>query len=197
VPVLWLACLDVHEQRVEGSVRGVISRAIMFARWRDWIGAVLLPYWISIVRHPIHQMPIPHDSRANYLPNLIAGMNYFIVPYGVLLLAFPFIVSLVLPSGACGHCYSASGSRLCWPWADHPSAEMVAGTRIRHSHLRAFTLWAALLALPLVGLLAAELLDRFQNKAAVGLALAAVATFGLALTWLNLNPFHPQLGAEC
>jgi len=68
VPVLWLACLDVHEQRVEGSVRGVISRAIMFAALAAiGIGAVLLPYWISIVRHPIHQMPIPHDSRANYL----------------------------------------------------------------------------------------------------------------------------------
>src|SRR5262249_1062209 len=54
-----------------------------------------------------------------------------------------------------------------------------------------FTLWAAIMALPLVGLLAMELLDRFQSGAAVGLSLAAVATFGLALMWLNMNPYRP------
>ena len=36
-----------------------------------------------------------------------------------------------------------------------------------------------------------ELLDRFQSKAAVGLSLAAVATIGAALLWLNANPFRP------
>src|SRR5262249_19117658 len=92
-PVLWLACLDVHEGRFKASLVGVISRAAAFCAIAGvGIGAVLLPYWISIFRHPITQMPIPHDSRANYLLNLTTGINYFVVPYGALILAMPFIV---------------------------------------------------------------------------------------------------------
>ena len=47
------------------------------------------------------------------------------------------------------------------------------------------------MAMPIVGLLAIELLERFQAKAAVGLALAAVVTIGTALWWLNANPYRP------
>jgi hypothetical protein len=54
-----------------------------------------------------------------------------------------------------------------------------------------FTFWATLMAMPLVGVLAVELLDRFEAKAAVGLALASVATIGAALFWLNANPYRP------
>jgi hypothetical protein len=55
-----------------------------------------------------------------------------------------------------------------------------------------FTFWATLLAMPIVGLLAMQLLDRFQTKAAVGLVLAAVATIGTALAWLTVNPYRPN-----
>jgi hypothetical protein len=53
-----------------------------------------------------------------------------------------------------------------------------------------FTFWATLLAMPIVGILAIELLDRFRTKAAVGLSLAAVASFGGALAWLTVNPYR-------
>jgi hypothetical protein len=54
-----------------------------------------------------------------------------------------------------------------------------------------FTFWATLMAMPIVGLLAIQLLERFHAKAAVGLALAAVVTIGTALWWLNANPYRP------
>jgi hypothetical protein len=54
-----------------------------------------------------------------------------------------------------------------------------------------FTFWATLLAMPIVGVLAIQLLDRFRSKAAVGLSLAAVATFAAALGWLKINPYRP------
>ena len=47
------------------------------------------------------------------------------------------------------------------------------------------------MVMPIVGLLAIELLDRFRVKAAVALSLAAVATIGAALYWLNANPYRP------
>jgi len=53
-----------------------------------------------------------------------------------------------------------------------------------------FTFWATLMAMPIVGLLAVELLDRFQSKGAVALSLAAVATLGAALAWLTANPYR-------
>jgi hypothetical protein len=54
-----------------------------------------------------------------------------------------------------------------------------------------FTFWATLMAMPLVGVLAVEILDRFQAKAAVALSLAAVGTIGAALWWLSANPYRP------
>jgi hypothetical protein len=56
-----------------------------------------------------------------------------------------------------------------------------------------FTFWATLLAMPIVGLLAIQLLDRFRAKAAVGLSLAAVVTIGAALAWLTANPYRPTI----
>ncbi len=53
---------------------------------------MLLPYWMALIQHPIHQIPIPHDSRANFLLNSITAINYFVIPYGALILALPFII---------------------------------------------------------------------------------------------------------
>jgi len=54
-----------------------------------------------------------------------------------------------------------------------------------------FTFWATLLAMPIVGLLAADVIDRFRLKGAVAIALAAVTTFSAVLFWLTVNPFRP------
>src|SRR6476661_6985127 len=51
----------------------------------------LSPYWMTLIQHPIHQIPIPHDSRNNFLLNSTTGINYFLIPYGALILALPFI----------------------------------------------------------------------------------------------------------
>jgi hypothetical protein len=194
VPVLWLAYLDVRDQRVEGSsAAGVISRAIMFgAVVGVGVGAILLPYWTSILRHPIHQMPIPHDSRSNYLLNFSTGINYFLVPYGAMILAFPFIIWR-------GASVGRLRPLLFGFWVTFilalggttPLPKLVLGRAFDILTFERFTLWAAVLALPLIGLVAAEILDRFQNAGAVVLALAAICSFGLALTWLNINPYHP------
>jgi hypothetical protein len=50
--------------------------------------------------------------------------------------------------------------------------------------------------MPIVGLLAVQLLDRFRAKAAVGLSLAAVATIGAALFWLTANPYRPTVAMD-
>lgn len=192
-PVLWVALVDARDERVPGSVAGVVSRAVVFTIVAAaGVGLVLLPYWITLIQHPIHQIPIPHDSRANFLLNSITGLNYFVIPYGALILALPFIL------------IRGASSRRLRPlllgfWLTFlfglggttPLPRWLLGRAYEILTFERFTFWATLMAMPIVGLLVVELLDRFQAKAAVPLSLAAVTTVGMALAWLTANPFRP------
>jgi len=192
-PVIWIACLDAKKERVSASVAGTISRAVAFAFLvAVGVGIILLPYWLAIIQHPIHQIPIPHDSRANFLLKTTAGINYFIIPYGALILALPFI----LLRGS-----SVPRLRpLLWGFwlaaifglgGTTPLPRWLLGRAYEILTFERFTFWATLLAMPIVGLLAAQLLRRYRAKAGVGLSLAAVGTLGLALAWLAINPYRP------
>jgi hypothetical protein len=194
-PVLWIACLDARHERRESSVAGVLARAAVFAVLVGvGVGVVLLPYWMALIQHPIHQIPIPHDSRANYLLNSITGVNYFLIPYGALILALPFIIIR-------GSSIPRLRPLLIGFWLSlifglggtTPLPRWLLGRAYNILTFERFTFWATLLAMPIVGLLAVQLLDRFRAKAAVGLALASVVTIGAALAWLTANPFRPTI----
>jgi hypothetical protein len=197
-PVLWVAWVDARDERVAGSVAGVFSRAVVFGVVVALgVGVILLPYWLTIIQHPIHQIPIPHDSRANFLLNPITAVNYFVIPYGALILALPFIL------------IRGSSSRRLRPllfgfWLTFifglggttPLPKLLLGRAFDILTFERFTFWATLMAMPIVGMVVVELLDRFRAKAAVGLSLAAVTTLGLALAWLTANPFRPTSTAD-
>jgi hypothetical protein len=51
-----------------------------------------------------------------------------------------------------------------------------------------FSYWATLLALPFVGLMAAELVDRYRTLAVVGLTLAAASSCAFAVGWASYRP---------
>jgi hypothetical protein len=192
-PVLWVVCMDAVDGRTKGSLIASVSRAMFFAILVGiGVGAVLLPYWASLIEHPIHQIPIPHDSRANFLLNSITAINYFVIPYGALILALPFIIIR-------GASVRRLRPLLFGFWltlifglgGTTPLPRWLLGRAFEILTFERFTFWATLMAMPIVGLLAVELLDRFQSKAAVVLSLAAVATVGAALAWLTANPFRP------
>jgi hypothetical protein len=192
-PVLWLICMDALDGRTKGSLLGSVSRAVAFAVLVGiGVGAVLLPYWMTLLQHPIHQIPIPHDSRANFLLNSITAINYFVIPYGALILALPFIVIR-------GASVRRLRPLLFGFWltlifglgGTTPLPRWLLGRAFDVLTFERFTFWATLMAMPIVGLLAVELLDRFRAKAAVALSLAAVATVGAALAWLTANPYRP------
>jgi hypothetical protein len=192
-PVLWLVCMDALEERTKGSVMASVARAVVFAVLVGiGVGAVLLPYWMTLLEHPIHQIPIPHDSRANFLLNSITAINYFVIPYGALILALPFIIIR-------GASVRRLRPLLFGFWltlifglgGTTPLPKWLLGRAFDILTFERFTFWATLMAMPIVGLLAVELLDRFRAKAAVALSLAAVATVGAALAWLTANPYRP------
>jgi hypothetical protein len=194
-PVLWIACVDARDEQKDASLGRVISRALVFATLVVvGVGVVLLPYWIALIQHPIHQIPIPHDSRSNFLLNSITAINYFVVPYGALLIALPFVIIR-------GSSVPRLRPLLIGFWlalifglgGTTPLPRWLLGRAYEILTFERFTFWATLLAMPIVGLLCVQLLDRFKNKAAVGLALAAVATIGGALAWLTANPYRPTI----
>jgi hypothetical protein len=193
VPVLWVALLDARDGRTRGATGTVAGRAIAFAIVvAIGVGVVLLPYWMTLIQHPIHQIPIPHDSRNNFLWNSTTGINYFLIPYGALLIALPFIfwrgasvrrLRPLLFGFWLTMIFGLGGTTPLPRWLLGRAYEILTFER--------FTFWATLMAMPIVGLLSIQLLDRFRAKAAVGLALAAVVTIGAALWWLNANPYRP------
>ena len=193
LPVLWVALLDARDGRTRGGTGAVAGRALSFAVIvAIGVGAVLLPYWMTLIQHPIHQIPIPHDSRNNFLLNSTTGINYFLIPYGALLIALPFIfwrgatvrrLRPLLLGFWLTMIFGLGGTTPLPRWLLGRAYEILTFER--------FTFWATLMAMPIVGLLAIQLLDRFRAKAAVALSLAAVVTIGAALWWLNANPYRP------
>ena len=185
VPVLWVAFLDARDGRARGAARRRLPDELsLFAVVvAIGVGVVLLPYWMTLIQHPIHQIPIPHDSRNNFLLNSITGINYFVIPYGALILALPFIFL----RGASVPPAAAAAVRLLadvdFRLGRHDAAaEMAAGTRLRDSDLR---------ALHLLGDADGHAdrrpagdcscLSASERKLRWALALAAVATIGAAL----------------
>lgn len=189
-PVLALAWYDAKQSGRATSP--VIGRALIFAALAaGGVGVVLLPYWIAIIRHPIEQMPIPHASRSNFLMNWTYGMNYFIVPYGALILALPYVVIRGAASPRLRFLLVAFWiTFLIALGGTTPLPRWIFGRAFEILTYERFTLWATVLALPFVGLLAAQLIDRWRRPAAIGVFSAAIASMLLAFVWLAWSPFR-------
>ncbi len=189
VPILALAFID----RQEGERTSTQAVAFRAAAITIVVGAaialVLLPFWIALVRYPVTQIPIPHASRANYILSPQWGLNYFLVPYGALVLALPFIFIR-------GSMVPRLRPLLLGFWVAFlvglggttPVGHLLLGRAFEVLTMERFSYWATLLALPFVGLLAAELIDRYRTKAVVGLTVLAAATCAFAVAWATYRP---------
>ncbi len=189
LPVLALAILD-RKDGEPASTSALLFRTIGIALLVGIaIAVVLLPFWIALIHYPVTQTPIPHPSRANYILSPQWGLNYFIVPYGALVLALPFIVWR-------GSSVTRLRPLLLGFWlafllglgGTTPVGRIVLGRAFEVLTMERFSYWATLLALPFVGLLAAELIDRFRMRAVVGLTMAAALSCALAVAWATYRP---------
>jgi hypothetical protein len=73
-----------------------------------------------------------------------------------------------------------------------PVGRLLLGRAFEVLTMERFSYWATLLALPFVGLLAKELIDRFHTRAIVGLSLAAAISCGVAVSWASYRPADAQ-----
>jgi len=189
IPVLALVLIDRRDgERV--STAAFLSRTLIIT---VVVGAavalVLLPFWIALIHYPVTQSPIPHPSRANYILSPQWGLNYFVVPYGALILALPFIflrgstVPRLRPL-----LFGFWVAFLVGLGGTTPVGHWLLGRAFEVLTFERFSYWATLLALPFVGLLAAELIDRYRSRAVAVLAIAATATCALAVAWSTYRP---------
>ncbi len=187
LPVVALAWLDREgDEKPSGVITRTVAITVVTA---VVIAIVLLPFWIALIKYPVTQTPIPHPSRANYILSSQWGMNYFIVPWGALILALPFIVWR-------GSVVARLRPLLLGFWVAFilglggttPAGELVLGRAFEVLTMERFSYWATLLALPILGLIASELVSRFRARAAVPLALLAAFSCGLAASWSTWKP---------
>ncbi len=189
LPVVALAFTDRDEGET-ASAGGILARTLVIVVLvAAAIGLVLLPFWIDLLHYPVTQTPIPHPSRANYLLSPEWGINYFLVPYGAMILALPFIflrgaeVRRLRPL--------LFGFWVCFLiglGGTTPVAPILLGRAFEVLTMERFSYWANLLALPFVGLLASELIDRYRMRAAAALGLLAAFTCALAVGWSTIHP---------
>jgi len=189
VPVLALVMLD-REGGERTSTPAFLGRTVTIVVVVGVaIAVVLLPFWIALIHYPVTQTPIPHQSRANYILSPRWGLNYFVIPYGALILALPFIFLR-------GSMVARLRPLLLGFWVAFlvglggttPVGHLLLGRAFEVLTMERFSYWATLLALPFVGLLAAELVDRYRTGAVVGLATAAALTCALAVGWATYRP---------
>jgi hypothetical protein len=189
VPVLALAILDRHTGERLSTPTFVLRAITITAAVGCAIALVLLPFWIALIHYPVTQTPIPHPSRANFILSPQWGLNYFIVPYGALILALPFIVLR-------GSTIARLRPLLIGFWVAFllglggttPVGYLLLGRAFEVLTMERFSYWATLLALPFVGLLAVELVDRYRLWAVVSLSTASAFTCALAVAWTTYHP---------
>ncbi len=184
LPVVGLALLD-RRNGESTSVSLILGRAIaIVSAVSVIIGVVLLPFWLSLLHHPIDQTTIPHASRANFILSPEWGLNYFILPYGALILAIPFIFIR-------GSSETRLRPLLIGFWVTFilglggttPLGHWLLGRAFEVLTMERFSYWAGLLALPFVGLLSVKLIDRFRFWAVGSLAVMAVWTCAMGVAW--------------
>jgi hypothetical protein len=188
-PVLALALLDRHNgERLSAQAFGIRTITIAVAAGAA-IAIVLLPFWIDLIRYPVTQTPIPHPSRANFILSPQWGLNYFVVPYGGLILALPFIfIRGSLAARLRPLLFGFWLAFLLGLGGTTPVGHVVLGRAFEVLTMERFSYWATLLALPFAGLLADELVNRFRMRAVMGLAIVAAFSCALAVGWSTYRP---------
>ncbi|MGA8111633.1 MAG: hypothetical protein WB974_19490, partial [Acidobacteriaceae bacterium] len=189
LPVIVLALMD-REHGERSPAGAVIARTVAITVVTGAaVALVLLPYWIALIRYPVTQTPIPHASRANYILSPEWGINYFVIPYGALILALPFIIlrgarvprlrPLMLGFWVC-FLIGLGGTT--------PVGKILLGRAFEVLTYERFSYWAQLLSLPILGAMVEYLIDRFRLRAVIPLSLLAAFTCAMAVAW---STFHP------
>ncbi len=134
--------------------RGVFLAILMIAA----VATTVLPYWLWSISDPITQVPIPHGSRESFLERTDLGFIFFLLPWGLPLLALPYVLWKTLKTrlwplgGAVLLCFVLGTG------GTTPISRAILGGAFDILTLDRFTFWATILILPFLGVLIDSLL---------------------------------------
>ncbi len=112
---------------------------------------VVLPYWLWSKSDPITQVSIPHASRDSFILNLNAGLVFWLIPYGVALVALPYVIYKGLSTRAWPLMLSWGLLFFLGTGGTTPLPRMLLGGAYDILTLDRFTFWATIVMLPLLG----------------------------------------------
>ncbi|HUY82539.1 MAG TPA: hypothetical protein VMU92_12515 [Acidobacteriaceae bacterium] len=189
LPLVVLALMD-RAKEVRNTAASVLVRTLVaVVVINAAVAVVLLPFWIGLIHYPVTQTPIPHPSRASYILSPHWAVNYFLVPWGAMILALPFIILR-------GSKVARLRPLMLSFWlvfliglgGTTPVGYWLLGRAFDVLTFERFSYWATLLALPILGALIADLIQRFRMRAAVPIALLAAFTCAFAVSWSHYRP---------
>ena len=100
----WLANLRARQKSKPNSkiaivkwaspalIRGIFMGLCMLIL----IVTIVFPYWHWSITDPITQVSIPHGSRENFIAKPNLGLIFFLIPWGLLIFALPYVIHLSL-----------------------------------------------------------------------------------------------------
>ncbi len=166
----------------------------------------ILPYWLNSKKNPITQVPIPHGSRDNFLEVTSSGLMFFIIPWGILLFLLPYVFYRYFSKRYLFFGLSISLLTLLGTGGTTSIPLKILGSNAFNIlTLDRFTLWAALMSLPIFGefvyrLLEADLRTNLQERFGsiyyklISMLFAGAFLF-MAIFTITLGffrPFQPQ-----
>lgn len=179
---------DTVPQVVTSLLRTFTFGALLVAT----LVVVVLPYWLWSSSDPISQVPIPHDSRANFLENLNAGLLFWVIPWGVLLVVAGRSVS----TGVRGRGWPLALSIILLAVLGTGGTTPVPRLLLRGAFdiltLDRFTFWATIAILPFAGEIARSLAQRSVQErwARIGGGAFVVCLIGAFVFTVNLGQFR-------
>lgn len=178
-------------------IRGVFIGTCMLTL----IVTIVFPYWHWSITDPITQVSIPHGSRENFLAKPNLGLMFFVIPWGLLILAVPYVVKKSLQTALWPLGLSVMVALVLGTGGTTPIPKILLGPAFDILTLDRFTFWGSILILPFAGLGVQSLWDgragqiltsafgAFMTRAA--LVLGLVCYVGLAISTAILPSIRP------
>lgn len=157
---------------------------------------VVLPYWLWSRSDPITQVSIPHASRDSFLVNLNAGLVFWLIPYGLSLVALPYVLYKGLTTRAWPATLSLGALIFLGTGGTTPFPRMLLRGAFDVLTLDRFTFWATIVMLPLLGAFVVSLrrggLARYISEQ-FGRGMLRAAQVALVVGYLLVSIFTANL----
>ncbi|MBD1259656.1 hypothetical protein HZY62_03590 [Maribacter polysiphoniae] len=181
-PLIGMVIMDASKDRVKTNKTITFKVFIQTFKKLFWrivgfgssslvlIVVCILPYWINSKKNPITQVPIPHGSRDNFLEVTSSGLVFFMIPWGILLFIMPYIFYRYFSKRYLFFGLSITMLTILGTGGTTPIPLKILGeTAFNILTLDRFTLWATIMALPLLGeftyrMVEGDLKTNLQNR---------------------------------